>query len=315
VCRIPASQTRASPQSSQSRRRSRRRLSLDCSQIAGGSRASLPLQPIAPVSPSFGAEALAGPLRGGAPGALRLPRAIPSGTQGCPLSPRCSPRGRNAGAWAREGRREPSWARSQPLILRLPVFSIKTSGASCSRTANLPTARRPTPVPIVKLFTPRAECVWLVAEIHPDDGDTAMGLIDNGQGLPVMGYFRLSEITCPSKTPVYKDLNFLLPVSATAPPFGTLRRRKGRIHHDVNREPLRCSFSHMPPQMPRRPLILSPRCLFSLLAQQRRSRRRTAFRSTGSTMGCSGIRSGSIERGRGAPFIAGSRSYTVPWLG
>jgi hypothetical protein len=55
--------------------------------------------------------------------------------------------------------------------------------------------------------------------------------------------------------------------------------------------------------------------LVLIVAQRRRSRRRTAFRSTGSTMGCSGIRSGSIERGRGAPFIAGSRSYTVPWLG
>jgi hypothetical protein len=42
-------------------------------------------------------------------------------------------------------------------------------------------------------------CAWLVAEIHPEDGDTTMGLIDNGQGFPVLGYFRLSEITCPSK--------------------------------------------------------------------------------------------------------------------
>jgi hypothetical protein len=64
------------------------------------------------------------------------------------------------------------------------------------------------PVPVVKLFTPHADCAWLVAEIHPDDGDTAMGLIDNGQGFPVMGYFRLSEITAPTKPPVYKDLNF-----------------------------------------------------------------------------------------------------------
>jgi hypothetical protein len=64
------------------------------------------------------------------------------------------------------------------------------------------------PVPVVKLFTPHADWVWLVAEIHPDDGDTAMGLIDNGQGFPVMGYFRLSEITDPAKPPVYKDLNF-----------------------------------------------------------------------------------------------------------
>jgi hypothetical protein len=64
------------------------------------------------------------------------------------------------------------------------------------------------PVPVVKLFTPHADCTWLVAEIHPDDGDTAMGLFENGQGFPVMGCFRLSEITDPSKPPVYKDLNF-----------------------------------------------------------------------------------------------------------
>jgi hypothetical protein len=64
------------------------------------------------------------------------------------------------------------------------------------------------PVPVVKLFTPHADCVWLVAEIHPEDGDTALGLIDTGQGCPAIGYFRLSEITDPSKPPVYKDLNF-----------------------------------------------------------------------------------------------------------
>ncbi|EIM30271.1 DUF2958 domain-containing protein [Microvirga lotononidis] len=66
------------------------------------------------------------------------------------------------------------------------------------------------PVPVVKPFTPHADWVWLVAEIHPEDGDTAMGLIDNGQGFPVKGYFRLSDITDPSKPPVYKDLNFHL---------------------------------------------------------------------------------------------------------
>src|SRR4051812_10537833 len=66
------------------------------------------------------------------------------------------------------------------------------------------------PVPVVKLFTPHADWVWLVAEIHPEDGNTAMGLIDHGQCFPVKGYFRLSDITDPSKPPVYKDLNFHL---------------------------------------------------------------------------------------------------------
>ncbi|WP_162003082.1 DUF2958 domain-containing protein [Microvirga tunisiensis] len=37
-----------------------------------------------------------------------------------------------------------------------------------------------------------------MTEIHPDDGQT----------LPVMGYFCLSEITRPSEPLVYKDLNF-----------------------------------------------------------------------------------------------------------
>jgi hypothetical protein len=64
------------------------------------------------------------------------------------------------------------------------------------------------PVPVVKLFTPYADHVWLVAEIHPEDGDTAMGLFDTGQGFPVVGYFRLSEITNNPLLPVYKDLNF-----------------------------------------------------------------------------------------------------------
>jgi hypothetical protein len=88
------------------------------------------------------------------------------------------------------------------------------------------------PVPVVKLFTPHADCVWLVAEIHPDDGDTALGLIDTGRGYPAIGYFRLSKITDPSKPPVYKDLNFRF--RPKRPPVRPSRdRHDGRVHRDL----------------------------------------------------------------------------------
>lgn len=48
--------------------------------------------------------------------------------------------------------------------------------------------------PVVKLFTPDAQCTWLISEINPDDPDTAFGLCDLGFGEPELGYIHLPEI-------------------------------------------------------------------------------------------------------------------------
>jgi hypothetical protein len=38
--------------------------------------------------------------------------------------------------------------------------------------------------PVVKLFTPDANCTWLLTEIDPDAPDIAFGLCDLGMGYP-----------------------------------------------------------------------------------------------------------------------------------
>jgi hypothetical protein len=48
--------------------------------------------------------------------------------------------------------------------------------------------------PVVKLFTPDAQCTWLVSEIDPEENDLAFGLCDLGMGYPELGYIDLIEI-------------------------------------------------------------------------------------------------------------------------
>ena len=48
--------------------------------------------------------------------------------------------------------------------------------------------------PVIKLFTPDAQCTWLISEIDPSDPDTAFGLCDLGFGEPELGYVHLPEI-------------------------------------------------------------------------------------------------------------------------
>ena len=48
--------------------------------------------------------------------------------------------------------------------------------------------------PVVKLFTPDAQCTWLISEINPKDSEMAFGLCDLGFGEPELGYIYLPEI-------------------------------------------------------------------------------------------------------------------------
>ncbi|MFC2966858.1 DUF2958 domain-containing protein [Acidimangrovimonas pyrenivorans] len=48
--------------------------------------------------------------------------------------------------------------------------------------------------PVVKLFTPDANCTWLISELDPDDPDIAFGLCDIGFGCAELGTVRISEI-------------------------------------------------------------------------------------------------------------------------
>ncbi|VVE57771.1 hypothetical protein PHO31112_05225 [Pandoraea horticolens] len=67
------------------------------------------------------------------------------------------------------------------------------------------------PMPVVRLFTPDAHAVWLLAALDPADGDTAWGLIDLGIGMPALGTVKLSDLASiigPQQRPVLRDLYF-----------------------------------------------------------------------------------------------------------
>jgi len=70
-------------------------------------------------------------------------------------------------------------------------------------------------VPVVKLFTPDANCTWLLTEIVPpeagEEPELAFGLCDLGLGFPELGYVSLTELKelrGNARLPVEKDLHF-----------------------------------------------------------------------------------------------------------
>lgn len=48
--------------------------------------------------------------------------------------------------------------------------------------------------PVVKLFTPDAQCTWLLTDIDPEDQDIAFGLCDLGLGFPELGNVYLPDL-------------------------------------------------------------------------------------------------------------------------
>ena len=67
------------------------------------------------------------------------------------------------------------------------------------------------PLPVVRLFTPDAHAIWLLASLDPADGDTAFGIMDVGIGMPELGRIKLSHLASivgPNKQPVMRDRYF-----------------------------------------------------------------------------------------------------------
>jgi len=63
--------------------------------------------------------------------------------------------------------------------------------------------------PVVKLFTPDAQCTWLLTELGNDD--IAFGLCDLGLGCPEVGFVCMREIRDlrgPLGLPVERDFHF-----------------------------------------------------------------------------------------------------------
>jgi hypothetical protein len=84
-------------------------------------------------------------------------------------------------------------------------------------------------MPVVKLFTPDAQCTWLLTELDPDGG-LAFGLCDLGVGYPELGYVALIELTTVRGKlglPIERDLHFDAdkPISA----YAAEAREHGRI--------------------------------------------------------------------------------------
>lgn len=65
--------------------------------------------------------------------------------------------------------------------------------------------------PVVRLFCPWSNAIWLLAQLDPDEPDTAFGLVDHGQGLPDLVHFSVSEIASiegPSGQRIQRDDSF-----------------------------------------------------------------------------------------------------------
>jgi hypothetical protein len=63
--------------------------------------------------------------------------------------------------------------------------------------------------PVVKLFTPDAQCTWLLTELDSDG--LAFGLCDLGMGEPELGYVSLVELAAVRGKlglPIERDLHF-----------------------------------------------------------------------------------------------------------
>ncbi len=63
--------------------------------------------------------------------------------------------------------------------------------------------------PVVKLFTPDAQCAWLLTELGLDD--IAFGLCDLGLGCPELGYVSMTELRAlrgPLGLPIERDEHF-----------------------------------------------------------------------------------------------------------
>jgi len=82
--------------------------------------------------------------------------------------------------------------------------------------------------PVVKLFTPDAQCTWLLTELGLDD--IAFGLCDLGFGTPELGYVcmrEIRELRGPLGLPVERDLHF--DADKTLSSYADEARAHGRI--------------------------------------------------------------------------------------
>jgi hypothetical protein len=84
--------------------------------------------------------------------------------------------------------------------------------------------------PVVKLFCPWTDAVWLISELDPEDPDLAFGLCDLGLGFAELGNVRLSElesVTGPGGLKVECDPHFT--ANATVTEYAAEAQRIGAV--------------------------------------------------------------------------------------
>ncbi len=62
--------------------------------------------------------------------------------------------------------------------------------------------------PVVRLFVPNTNCVWLITEMDPTDRNIFFGLCDLDCGFPELGFVDLIALTHEDEIPVQRDLSF-----------------------------------------------------------------------------------------------------------
>jgi hypothetical protein len=85
-------------------------------------------------------------------------------------------------------------------------------------------------IPLVKLYTPKTDLIWLISEIDPRHPDLAFALCDLGMGRPELGYVSLPQIASAGLHPqlaIRRDLSFNAPFPLSV--YALAARRAGRI--------------------------------------------------------------------------------------
>lgn len=75
-----------------------------------------------------------------------------------------------------------------PLLTDAQYEQLLVQGRQCAQTPGFD------PMPVVKLYTPDAGAVWLLAYAYPDDPGRVHGLCDANTGFPQLTDIRLDEL-------------------------------------------------------------------------------------------------------------------------
>jgi hypothetical protein len=103
--------------------------------------------------------------------------------------------------------------------------------------------------PVIKLFTPDAQCTWLLTELDPVGG-LACGLCDLGIGEPELGYISLVELSSlrgKLGLPIKRDRHFVAAKNTSA--YADEGRTNGQYRKltrpPIVRRPLRSTAFHI----------------------------------------------------------------------